>query len=277
MYFYGGDVNYNRKQQPTLWQQAMLSKSQEQELYNFLSIGCGGRCREKSRQLNLALQKKKQLKVFRTKVIKIMRGIGLDKGFAKKIALLLEKSGLSLDEQREVAKNIKRLLLDFNRGLHNLLDLKGLKLSRLPLSLRRFIIALIVLKAEIANLYRLQLEGLEKMIKRNREPQLTNDDRKLYLQKMDLDLDNHKKFTMGISLTKGDWDGTRGMFTERNGRDINFENKTTKRERNCETNKQKNEKKYYQQEKNFNDKESEINKNDFYEDKNKSTSYYFYT
>ena len=261
MNFYNGSVNYNNK--PTLWQQAMMSKKQEQELYNFLSIGCGGRCRGLSKQLNLALQKKS-----RNRVIKIMRKIGLDKGFAGKIARLLEGSGLTLEQQRVISKQIKRILLDFKRGVHSRIDLRGIKLSQLPLSLRRFVIALIVLKAEIVNLFRLYLEGLAKIREKNNAIKLSIDDRSLKLNDFALNIDNHKSCSSGVSLSKGRYDGMMDIFFKKDNRQKTTFKDTdiNKCRRNKEQYKQSDKNKYYNDSKNFNDRESEINKKHFYQE-----------
>ena len=267
---YIGSAQY--KSRPTLYQQAMMDKKKEQELYNFLSIGCGGRCKELSKQLNLALQKKKQIKLARRKTIKIMRKIGLDKGFAKKLALMLEKSGLSLDEQRVIMRQIKKLLLDFKRDMHNNLTLGRLNLHRLPISLRRFVIALIVLKAEIAHLFRLELEKQRVIREMNNLSRISVDDRNFGLETLDLNIDNHKTCRLGVSLSKGDYQGMRDFSQETSNQNqttnksMNFEFNTTKDDRNQAERTQKNENKYYKQEQNVNEAGNTLTKSDFYQE-----------
>ena len=198
---------------PTFYSQVQ-QKDAHQELYNFLSLGCSGRCRELSKKLYLAMQRKKQIKLMRRRVIKIMRKIGLDKGFATKIALLLERSGLSLAEQKAIMKEIKRLLLDFQRDMFNNLDLGRLKLSRLPISLQRFIIALLVLKAEIAHLFRLELERQRVNREMNNLSRISMDSRDFDREIVDLNTDYHKLSRMGVALSKGDYQGNRNYAYE---------------------------------------------------------------
>lgn len=243
----------------TLWQQAMQEKNQEQELYNFLSIGCGGRCKSRSRKLYLALQKKKEIKLCRRQVIKIMRGIGLDRGFSRKIARLLEKSGLSLSQQRSLARQIRKILLDFKRDLHRQIDLSKINLMQLPLSLRRFLVALLVLKAEIANLFRLRCEADLQRIK-DEDLRLSKTNKEIGLGSMSLNIDNHKSCTTGVSLTKGVYDGMIFDLNRNNktqydcyeDRNINYQNEMSKNNRNMSDDNQKNSSKYSSDDKNIN-------------------------
>ena len=264
------------KPQLTLYQQALMTEKYEQELYKFFSIGCGKRCKELGRKLYLALQKKKQIKIARRRVIKVMRKIGLDKGFALKIALLLENSGLTLEEQKNILKHIKRLLLDFQRDLFTNLNLAGLNLNRLPLPLRRFILALLALKAEIVHLFRLELERQRVIREMNNLSKISMEDRNLYLNPSRLDLTNHELSRMGIALSKGDYQGNRNFYD--NSQESNFQENDEYNEQessiqfNFETNKdtrnQADEEwqkdwQYYDQEQSFN-QTYKFNKDDFY-------------
>ena len=240
---------------PTFYSQ-FQQKDTHQELYNFLSLGCGGRCRELSKKLYLALQRKKQIKLMRRQVIKIMRKIGLDKGFAIKIALLLERSGLSLAEQKAIMKEIKRLLLDFQRDMFNNLDLGRLKLSRLPISLQRFIIALLVLKAEIAHLFRLELEKQRVIREKNNSSHLSMDSRNVGMNTIDLNINHHELSRMGVALSKGDYQGNRNFAHEdmslndsREERHMHFDVDTNEYTRNQEKAKDQ---QYYRTQQDFN-------------------------
>jgi len=250
------------------------------EFYKFLSI-CGYRCRGFGRQLFLSLQKKKQIKITHQRITKIMRKIGLDKGFAKKITLLLGRSNLSLDEQRKIAMQIRKILLNFSLDMFSNLDLCGLNLNKLPLSIRKFIIALMLLKAEIAHLFRLELEKKRRLaiefsgLSKDRINHLN------MLYDYGLNIDNHKYCRNGVSLSKGNYAGMRDFScktrkTNEREKKINFDFNITKHSRNEADKQQRNKQNYYNKKQNIQQK-NDFNKDDFYKKndhiKQKQTSY----
>ena len=256
--------------QPTPYQQIFMTQQHEKDLYNFLSLGCGGRCRELSKQLQLAIQRKQQIKIVRVRTAKIMKNIGLDKGLANKLSLLLSRSGLSLQEQRTITKCIKKLLLDFKRDLHNNLTLGKLNLNRLPLSLRRFVIALIVLKAEIAHLFRLELERQRVTREMNNLSRVSIEKRHHNAQQS-YGTDHYELYSMGISMTPGDFDGTRGERRSstpnqtREEKNVHMEFCISKQNRNQADFRYKSSTEYNQQDHNNLKQKASIDKNDFYQ------------
>lgn len=223
-----------------------LSRQETRELVSFLSIGLDGLSLQKSKQLSRELQLKKEKKLARSRAIKIVRPLLRDRKLSKKILLILERSGLSLQQQRVFLKRIRKLLLDFGRDVHNQLDLRGLNLQLLPLSLRRFIIALQVLKAEIVHLFRLNREMDFKRIQLERTPTLSIDSRVRYVP---LKRDFREIYSTGVSRTLGSYAG-RLSYAQRN-RLSAFDRKTarnrtdlSKKTRNTASNKSKNYKKY---------------------------------
>ena len=255
-----------------------LTNSQKQntkDICNFLTIYLPTHQRYRARQLEIALQKKLEIKKQRTRVMKLMKGIILDKKFLKNICSMLERSGLSLHLQQKLALQIKKLILDFTRDLHTLLDLSRINLKSLPLSLRRFIIALAVLKAEIVNLHRIFLEKQrERQISLSR-PKINIESRRICEKdrQLKLDLKNHELYTLGVSLSRGNWNGVRGRqeikkeYKEKEQKDINkvFKVKGSKKNYNYSSDKKKNEKKYKLPNKNKQNYKSKTNERHFWD------------
>ncbi|GEM_PF-2875435 len=244
--FFETNFSYQKKIEP----QRGLTMQQTRDLTNFLSLGLDGLSLQKSKQLSRALQIKKQRQIMRQRAMKIMRPLLRGRKLANKIALMLERSGLSLQQQKTLLRQIKKLLLDFNRGVHNQLDLRGINLQMLPLSLRRFIIALQVLKAEIVHLFRLRLALDRKRINQENLPRISKD-RYRKRQEPFLQKDFREIYATGVSRTLGSYAG-RLSLARRNKNDVSdFERKTThnrtdfsKKTRNAEQNKSKNYQKY---------------------------------
>ena len=245
--FYIGGATY---QKPS--HEQTLSKQQEKEICNFLSIGLSWPSRYRARQLQLEINKQRQIKKVRTKILRIFRKIILDKGLTRKISRLLEKSDLSLPIQLKLSRQIRKILLDFARGVHNQLSLDGIKMNLLPLELQRFLIALRVLKAEIVNLFRLSIKRNLQIIKLENEDRMLNKNRTLEVTKLNRDMEHYKSCTNVISLTKVAFDGPRGYdfeardddYRETTYRDINSFAKTSKKDRNTEYHKTQNKEKY---------------------------------
>ena len=183
---------------------------------NCLLIGLDGRRRERS------LDEKRQIRLVRKQNIKSLRAIGLNKKIAGELTSILERSGCSLQEQRIIMKHFKKLLIDFKRDLHGNLELGRINLNRLPLSLRRLIIALIVLKAEIAHLFRLNQEKQRAIREKNNTSNISISDYGLGFYKDDLNLDNHKLYRAGVSLSKGNYEGMRDFSKETKSKQNNF-------------------------------------------------------
>lgn len=232
------------------------SKEKEKSLL----MGLGERYRD------IALEKKKQLKINRKRNIKLLKTIGLNKKISKQLAIILERSGCTLEEQRIIIKHFKRLLIDFKRDLHSNLELGKINLNRLPYSLRKLIIALIVLKAEIAHLFRLNQERQRKIYEKNNISKNSIDDY-FNLEKTDLNLDNHELYRMGVSLSKGNYEGPRDFKKEEKQNDfsekkMNFDFNITKKTKNKTDEKQQNEKQYYTQQM-YIESGNNISKNNF--------------
>ena len=258
-----------------------LSKEQEKDIYNFLSIGLSEPSRYRSRRLQLEIQKQRQIKKVRTKILKIFRKIILDKGVTRKISRLLEHSGLSLPMQLKLSRQIRKILLDFARGMHNQLSLDGIKMNLLPLELQRFLVALRVLKAEIVNLFRLSIEGHLQRIK------LENENRALMLNKaleaptLNHDLEHYKSCANTISLTKAAFDGPRGYnfdvcnshTREKQYRNINGFANTSKKDRNKEYYKRQNKEKYNNKNFQKESKKATYDKDAFYNSSQKAKNY----
>lgn len=234
------------------------SKNKDLERKIFLSVGCDGRYRA------LVLQRKKQIKIERAKNIKVMRSIGINKTLARKIVFRLEQSGLSLSKQRAILKQIRRLLLDFKRDLFTLLNIDRSVFRSLPLWLKRKIIALLVLKAEIAHLFRLMLKRQREICRKNNLSRISIDDYALMHEHGDLEY--HKLYRMGVSLSKGNYEGLRGdknndYSSDKKQMRFNFD--TTKKTRNETDKRRQNGKNYCGQQK-YIGGESSLNSDDFY-------------
>ena len=242
--YYNTDIQYHR--QKSL--QHGLSKQQTREITDFLSLGLDGLSLSKKRELSRVLQIKKERKIMRTRALKIMRPLLRGRKLVKKIVLMLERSGLSLQQQRVLLKKIQKLLRDFGRGVHKELDLRGLNLQMLPLSLRRFIIALQVLKAEIVHLFRLGRERDFRRIQLERMPKISVESRR---KGIPLKMDFRDVYATGISRTLGSYEGRLSVSRSEARETATFARKATrnradfsKRTRNSEQNKSKNYKKY---------------------------------
>ena len=258
-----------------------LSKEQEKDLYNFLSIGLSIPSKYRAKQLQLEIQKQRQIQKVRTKILKIFRKIILDKGITRKISRLLEHSNLSLPMQLKISRQIRKILLDFARGVHHQLSLDGIKMNLLPIELQRFLIALRVLKAEIVNLFRLSIEGHLQRMKLENENRLLLQSRNLGTLILNKDMEHYKSCANVISLTKVAFDGPRGYdFDNRNNasretkyKDVNSFAKTSKADRNAEHYKTQNKEKYNTKNFQKDSKRATYYKDTFYNSNQKAKNY----
>ena len=193
---------------------------------------------------------------------------------------ILKNSGLSLEKQLEIAGKLKKIIIDISRGIPIELSLAKLKmnLKSLPLSIRRYVVALIVLQIELRHLKRLREEREFQM---RREMQntikLSIDDRDRVLLQID---DNHEHYAAGLSKTSGRYDGifSRESVQKNNDRENNdFFNKRTfnnnthnyKNWYNFNINKEQNSEKQYKDDesKYRTNQKSNLDKDDFYNEK----------
>ena len=220
---------------------------------NFLSVGIGS----PSRQLSLALKKSRELNKSRKKVMLLMRRIFRDRRVSRKIALMLEKMHLSPSKYRELAGKIQKLIKDFLRDMHTRLDLSEINMSSLPLGLRRFLVALMVLKAEIANLYRLRREKEIELFRLNNMPTVTIESR------------NYGNMEVGIKIDRSRF-GNNSLLSEEkemaNHKDYTQKPKMSYKNYNSITSKTKNHKKYQTRWSNISE-DSQISYDDFNKDR----------
>ena len=108
------------------------------------------RCLDISKQLTGRQRERvKTLSLEITKQLKFPKTINLCKNFSPlKMAKELQMSGLSHFECRKIVKLIKNVLQEFRLNPNSLLDLSKTNLKSLPAGIRRFLISLMVLKAE---------------------------------------------------------------------------------------------------------------------------------
>ena len=194
----------------------------------------------------------------------MIRSIGINRTLARKIVFRLEQSGLSLSRQRAILRQIRKLLLDFKRDLFTLLNLDRSVFRSLPLWLKRKIIALIVLKAESAHLFRLMLKRQREICRKNNLSRISVDDYALVREHGDLDY--HKLYRMGVSLSKGSYEGLRGDKSNDYSDDekqMRFDFDITKKTRNETDKRQQNGKNYCGQQK-YIGRENSFNSDDFY-------------
>lgn len=197
-----------------LWKTPELEQEQAKSMCQFMSVGLGGLQRYRARQLEKAILKK-----HRAVIVKLFRPLALNRKFLKRIGDILQRSGLSLARQLQISKALKRMLLDFIRDRHTLLQMSPSMLNSLPNELRQFVIALMVLKAEIANLHRLEME--REFNNRNLEfnrPRTT----KLSRYKPYRGLTHHRDFATGVSLTAGTYAGIIGSVRKTKRKENNY-------------------------------------------------------
>lgn len=169
------------------------SKEKENEKYlaQGLSLFLGP---ERSKGVMQKIEREK------TKAIQIFRDIGLEKGLSKSIMRELQKSGLSIDQLREMSRGLKLILRRFTEGNVSLTlePFKGVWNS-LPLYIKQFLISLQVLKDEILHIQRLVLQQNRDRFNILNIPKLDNTifqqplQRYSHLNNIALNLDNGKK------------------------------------------------------------------------------------
>ena len=199
-----------------LWRKPELEQEQARSMCQFMSVGLGGLQRYRAKQLEKAIMKRNK-----GVILKFFRPLALNRKFLGRIQQMLERSGLPLSMQMSLSRKIRRLLLDFIRDRHTLISMSPGELNSLPNDLRQFVIALIVLKAEIANLYRLERErenyrNHKLLFERPRITKLSRE--KPYNQ----GLEHHREFATGVSLTAGEYSGMRGYALQQNRRNRTY-------------------------------------------------------
>ncbi len=186
-------------------------KEKEKERYNKLGLGRGLdisrsiSCKQRARIRELSNEITKQLK--------LPRNINLCKGFSPlKIAKELQMSGLSQYECRKIIKLLNEVLKDFRVNPNTLLDLSRVKLRSLPACIRRFLIALMVLKAELLNVRKIQ-KDFEERIRKQKEEDNNNRYSKINteIRTPRLDVGCYKKCSTGVGLSCGDYIGPMGV------------------------------------------------------------------
>ena len=254
------------------------NKDKAQYLTQGLSIGIS-----RQRERYIALQKERHIKIIRAKITKISRTLFRDKALSKQFLNILKNSGLSLEKQLEIAGKLKKLIIDISRGIPIEMSLEKLKmnLKSLPLSIRRYIVSLIVLQIELRHLKRLR-EEREFQMRRELQnaPRLSIDDRDRIL--LEMNTNNHEHYAVGLSKTSGRYDGIFDRSNERQNNDrensnffsertFNNNTKNYKEWYNFNTKKEQNSKKQYK-ENSTNVKEnqkSSFDKDNFYNQKTK--------
>lgn len=189
-----------------------------------------GRQRERVKTLSLEI----------TKQLKLPKTINLCKNFSPlKIAKELQMSGLSHFECRKIVKLIKNVLQEFRLNPNSLLDLSKTNLKSLPAGIRRFLISLMVLKAELLNVRKIQ-KDFEERIRMEREEENLNRNSKIntIIRTPRLETGRYKKCSTAIGLSYGDYIGPMGI-----GKQYNRNNFNTKYREKKQNNKKSNENK----------------------------------
>ena len=128
---------------------ATNNKQKQQDRNLTISRGLFLTPRQRERVKALSLQLSKELGLPKT--------MKLHRNFApRKLANELIRSGLNLDGCRKIVRQINLLLKEFRLNTNHLLTLNGLNLRSLPRGLRRFVMSLILLKAELLNVRRIK-------------------------------------------------------------------------------------------------------------------------
>lgn len=196
-------------------------KEKEKERYNKLGFGKGLdisksiSARQRARVKELSREIIKQLK--------LPRYINLCKGFSPlKIAKELQMSGLSQYECRKIIILLSEVLKEFRLNPNTLLDLSRIKLRSLPACIRRFLIALMVLKAELLNVRKIQ-KDFEARIRRQREEENNNRYSKINteIRMPRLEVSGYKSCSTGVGLSCGDYIGPMGIGKKFNRRGFN--------------------------------------------------------
>ena len=129
---------------------------------------------------------------------------------AKKLALSLAKSKLSLNDCRKLLRKINLILRQFKLNPNTLLDISPSLLRSLPATLKRFIISLMVLKAELLNVRKIQLD-FEKRIRLEREIENMNRDASVNIGMRniprDIGMARYKNYSTAVGLSYGDYIG----------------------------------------------------------------------
>ena len=172
-----------------------------------------GRQRERVKTLSLEI----------TKQLKLPKTINLCKNFSPlKIAKELQMSGLSHYECRKIVKLIKNILQEFRLNPNSLLDLNKTSLKSLPAGIRRFLISLMVLKAELLNVRKIQ-KDFETRIRMEREEENLNRNSKIntVIRAPRLETGRYKKCSTAIGLSYGDYIGPMGVGQQYNRNNFN--------------------------------------------------------
>lgn len=186
-------------------------KEKEKARYNQLGLGKG---LDISRSINSRQRARiKELSREIVKKLKLPRYINLCKGFSPlKIAKELQMSGLSQYECRKIIKLLNEVLKEFRVNPNTLLDLSKIKLRSLPACIRRFLIALMVLKAELLNVRRIQKDFEERIRKQQQEE---NDNRyskiNTEIRTPRLEVEGYKSCSTAVGLSCGDYIGPMGI------------------------------------------------------------------
>ena len=199
------------------------------------------RCLDISKQLTGRQRERvKTLSLEITKQLKFPKTINLCKNFSPlKMAKELQMSGLSHFECRKIVKLIKNVLQEFRLNPNSLLDLSKTNLKSLPAGIRRFLISLMVLKAELLNVRKIQ-KDFEERIRMGREEENLNRNSKIntIIRTPRLETGRYKKCSTAIGLSYGDYIGPMGI-----GKQYNRNNFNTKYREKKQNNKKSNENK----------------------------------
>ena len=207
-------------------------KEKNKNLSRSLDISKQLTSRQRERVKTLSLEITTQLKLPKT--------INLCKNFSPlKMAKELQMSGLSHFECRKIVKLIKNVLQEFRLNPNSLLDLSKTNLKSLPAGIRRFLISLMVLKAELLNVRKIQ-KDFEERIRMEREEENLNRNSKIntIIRTPRLETGRYKKCSTAIGLSYGDYIGPMGI-----GKQYNRNNFNTKYREKKQNNKKSNENK----------------------------------
>ena len=195
-----------------IFQQNNKQKQQDRNLTISRGLFLSPRQRERVKALSIQLSKELGL----PKTMKLHRNFA-----PRKLANELIRSGLSLDGCRKIIRQINLLLREFRLNTNHLLTLNGLNLRSLPRGLRRFVMSLILLKAELLNVKRIQRE-FEARIRREREiEELLNRRSRIdtRVRTPDLEVGRYKKCATAVGLSYGDFIGPIGERSNVAGRE----------------------------------------------------------